>query len=258
MDDLHFLQAILEDPNDDFIRLSFADWLEERGQPGDGERAEFIRVQCELARIKKYIDDMKGLVGSIAAKANRLHRRERELLGENISVWLNSLPDGFRCANVENRPTSSPVALFRRGFVAAITCTAADWLKHADELAWHPSQEMACPACLGSGQDRSSSQDGRKYVCERCMAVSEIPIISGVRCPHCGSDFMCKYRLGSCGHCKKGRLPRPMPATAQPIEEVTLVAYDSYASQRFYQEINADKLCAEQWSWIKFNLPQGE
>jgi uncharacterized protein (TIGR02996 family) len=39
-----FLQAILDDPDDDALRLVYADWLEEQGDP----RAEFIRAQCEL------------------------------------------------------------------------------------------------------------------------------------------------------------------------------------------------------------------
>src|SRR5690242_5801815 len=41
-------QAILANPDDDAPRLVYADWLDEHGQP---ERAEFIRVQCAMARI---------------------------------------------------------------------------------------------------------------------------------------------------------------------------------------------------------------
>src|SRR5262245_44894995 len=41
------LAAIRQTPEDDAPRLVYADWLDEHGQP---ERAEFIRVQCELAR----------------------------------------------------------------------------------------------------------------------------------------------------------------------------------------------------------------
>lgn len=40
--------AILAAPDDDTPRLVFADWLDEHGEP---ERAEFIRVQCELYRL---------------------------------------------------------------------------------------------------------------------------------------------------------------------------------------------------------------
>jgi uncharacterized protein (TIGR02996 family) len=45
-----FLQAILENPDDDVPRLIFADWLEEQGDP----RGEFIRLQCELAGLPEY------------------------------------------------------------------------------------------------------------------------------------------------------------------------------------------------------------
>ena len=41
------LAAIRAAPDDDAPRLIYADWLDEHGQP---ERAEFIRVQIELAR----------------------------------------------------------------------------------------------------------------------------------------------------------------------------------------------------------------
>jgi uncharacterized protein (TIGR02996 family) len=40
-----FLQAIIESPDDDTLRLVFADWLEEHG---DAARAELIQLQCSL------------------------------------------------------------------------------------------------------------------------------------------------------------------------------------------------------------------
>lgn len=43
-----FLDKITEFPDDDTPRLVYADWLEEKGQ---ADRAEFIRVQCELAKL---------------------------------------------------------------------------------------------------------------------------------------------------------------------------------------------------------------
>jgi len=47
MSDAALLAAIRAAPGDDAPRLVYADWLDEHGQP---ERAEFIRVQCQLAR----------------------------------------------------------------------------------------------------------------------------------------------------------------------------------------------------------------
>src|SRR5947207_5293082 len=42
-----FLQAIRESPDDDDLRLVFADWLEERDDP----HGELMRVQVELSRL---------------------------------------------------------------------------------------------------------------------------------------------------------------------------------------------------------------
>src|SRR5438067_2420546 len=43
-----FLRAILAQPNDDNVRLVYADWLEEQGDPGSASRAEFLRLTAEL------------------------------------------------------------------------------------------------------------------------------------------------------------------------------------------------------------------
>src|SRR5579884_3069679 len=51
MDDHAFLDRIISNPEDDTPRLIYADWLDEHGF---GERAEFIRVQCQLAQKAKY------------------------------------------------------------------------------------------------------------------------------------------------------------------------------------------------------------
>src|SRR4029450_6355483 len=43
------LQAILADPDDDAVRLVYADWLEESGRTAEEQaRAEFIRLQIAL------------------------------------------------------------------------------------------------------------------------------------------------------------------------------------------------------------------
>ena len=47
MDEEHFLQAISASPDDNLVRLVYADWLDERGDP----RAEFVRLQVELRQL---------------------------------------------------------------------------------------------------------------------------------------------------------------------------------------------------------------
>src|SRR5262249_1548852 len=67
------LRSIAEEGDDNTGRLVFADWLEEHG---DGPRAEFLRVQCQLAASK--------------LSKNRRHAlrvRERALLDAHRHEW---------------------------------------------------------------------------------------------------------------------------------------------------------------------------
>lgn len=64
-----FLRAIAASPEDDHPRLIYADWLEERGE---ADRAEFIRVQCALARCEE--DDERERLGAIEHRLLRMHR----------------------------------------------------------------------------------------------------------------------------------------------------------------------------------------
>lgn len=73
-----FLEAVLSDPDADAPRLVFADWLEEHG---DSDRAEFIRVQCELARLP-YDED----------RYSDLQAREFRLLSRNFTAWADRQP----------------------------------------------------------------------------------------------------------------------------------------------------------------------
>jgi len=45
------LRTVIEQRDEDAPRLIFADWLEENGE---SDRAEFIRIQCELAKISQW------------------------------------------------------------------------------------------------------------------------------------------------------------------------------------------------------------
>jgi type VI secretion system protein ImpC len=88
-----FLQAILTDPEDDAPRLVYADWLEEHGEAA---RADFIRVQCELARAggdPEWRPDFFAWQRELARaeddppRVADLKRRERELLDRFGAAW---------------------------------------------------------------------------------------------------------------------------------------------------------------------------
>jgi len=103
-----FLQAIIADPDDDAPRLIYADWLDEQGEC---ERAEFIRVQCALARMKKTDPDWK-----------QLWDRERDLIVFHSHLWsvpLRRFVTAFWC---------------RRGFVEDVTVDARTFITSAAEL----------------------------------------------------------------------------------------------------------------------------
>ena len=88
--------AIVADPSDTFARLVYADWLDEHGDDADRLHAEFIRVQCELAKI---IPTLTEWSYDLSAQVDALRRRERELLEAHGKKWLQDmgLPEG-ECA----------------------------------------------------------------------------------------------------------------------------------------------------------------
>lgn len=104
-------------------------------EPRDAARAEFVRVQVELAKTPHWIikDEPEYLRqfrqhSIVNPELNNLRRRERELLDyENRVKWgLNTLPEALRHYAVDLD--------FTRGFISVITCSAADWLAHGPEI----------------------------------------------------------------------------------------------------------------------------
>jgi uncharacterized protein (TIGR02996 family) len=106
------LQDILAHPDDDAPRLVYADWLDEHGDP---DRAEFIRVQCEAARL-----------GQDKAFRPALHKRGQKLLDRHRAEWLREVPAPLR-EGVE----------FKRGFVGWLHCSAREFLRGAERLFRH-------------------------------------------------------------------------------------------------------------------------
>jgi uncharacterized protein (TIGR02996 family) len=105
-------QAILAEPDDDSLRLVYADYLEEQGEP---ERAAFVRVQLELARLPEG-DERRGV----------LEARERALLKGHEAEWvapLRKLLAGMM-----------PRWAFHRGFVEELVVEARGLLQHADAV----------------------------------------------------------------------------------------------------------------------------
>lgn len=102
-----FLHAILDAPDDDGPRLMYADWLTERDDP----RGEFIRVQCELAKMEPDDDHRPDL-----------QDREHDLLTEQGDTWARTVT-----GLVEEH-------CFRRGFIEDVCLDAMAFLEHGETL----------------------------------------------------------------------------------------------------------------------------
>jgi uncharacterized protein (TIGR02996 family) len=117
------LRAVLAEPEADAPRLAYADHLLTSSRPADQARAEFIRVQVDLARLPADDPRWPGLVG-----------RERELLDQYRAAWEKPLRDRFRPSlATPGRWLRSHLFGggglwgFRRGFVEHIHAPAASF-----------------------------------------------------------------------------------------------------------------------------------
>lgn len=114
-----FLSAILADPADDTPRLIYAGWLEEMGW---GDRAEFIRVQCELAK-----HGGRGIHGTLSHEEwQALRRRERELLIPNWHNWSGRFATYL--VNFNEGDKGAIGVRFARGLLAEVQCTLQAWM----------------------------------------------------------------------------------------------------------------------------------
>jgi uncharacterized protein (TIGR02996 family) len=147
------LAAIIAQPAEDLPRLMYADWLDEHGQP---ERAEFIRVQCELSRMPHTGGPEEEDGNCATCKMRKPLEDREELLLSRGGDWVGFpylKPGGARRNTFLT--AGETYFRFRRGFVADMSCTSADWLAHADAItAAHPIERVRLTTPLRYGTDR--------------------------------------------------------------------------------------------------------
>ena len=127
------MAAIVADPDDDTVRLAAADFLEEHG---DADRAAFIRIQVELARL-----EAAGKGQNLDA-IDHLRAKERAFLGP-LSVYrtlwaAEECPELVRVVSrgggrdpLERMTVEGAGRLtWQRGFIEGITCPAETWARH--------------------------------------------------------------------------------------------------------------------------------
>jgi uncharacterized protein (TIGR02996 family) len=170
------LAAIWAEPHDDTPRLVYADWLDENGQ---SPRAEFIRVQIELARRDPWDDH-----------AVELTAREGALSDLHAAEWKAKLPQrwhsspfhrGFLRLDLSKLPFERLIQLTPRQLRFAPLSRYHYNLEgdHIDPFLQWPGaavQDLFAP--------RPPAQDGwveRVAACKLLRNVSEIAVISGLR-----------------------------------------------------------------------------
>jgi uncharacterized protein (TIGR02996 family) len=137
-----FLRAIAANLYDDTPRLAFADWLDEHGEH---DRAEFIRVQCELEPIRDRYE---------IPRAAELHEREEQFgAGKHVKDpalgWLGAMPEGWN-----NWDVGISIE-FRRGFLDIVALSAKTFLEHGAAVrALHPSIRRVVIHCLNGWGER--------------------------------------------------------------------------------------------------------
>src|SRR5258707_345300 len=111
-DDPTFLKAILAAPEDDALRLVYADWLQENGQP---ERAGFIRAECARAVLHDDSDFAPNEWDN--TRYWELHERARELYDRHAATWFADLFKTHRGEMSTHRGFPYHIALTARKFI---------------------------------------------------------------------------------------------------------------------------------------------
>jgi len=193
------LEDIIANPDDNGLRLIYADWLEENG---DEERAEFIRA------------DVGGLVGGYDPALASWRR--------NVAAWFP--PPGLYAVRnagyfaLGDYDGDRVAVLVARGFASRVRCLLAKWLEHGPALcAAHPIERVTLTDYRPSLRDEGI----RVYV-------------NNVEIAHCNPSYgslpiylpasFGRYLEGGSRYFPSGYEDRVYDAEAEAIEDVCRAA----------------------------------
>jgi uncharacterized protein (TIGR02996 family) len=138
-DDPAFIAAIRANPDDDTVRLAYADYLEESGQ---GERAAFIRGQIELEAIRRAAPHLRP---PETIKLPKMAGRGRQLttLADRFQLIVHEMLEGTPWGLTKDGFRGGQSCTISRGFLDSGTCSSADWIRLGDAtLAKHPVRKL--------------------------------------------------------------------------------------------------------------------
>lgn len=130
-----YLEKIAAQPDVDGLRLAYADWLEARNQTSSLQRAELIRVQCEIAK-NPYL--------ALTREDQELLHREATLLQTHGGEWLSAV----KCFEQKDCKFE-----FVRGMIEHAVCSEIFFFQHWRELLETPELGLLNRLTLFSTQD---------------------------------------------------------------------------------------------------------
>lgn len=134
---------IIADPADDTHRLVYADWLCDRGEPGDWERGEFIRIQCDpnykcdwAEGAPRERESAHGYKKTVEQTAHRYaFMPPAELVGWDTNEWV--------CYTFHWPQVVRVDVQFVRGFAETIACHWDEWKNRNEAMrARHPIKRV--------------------------------------------------------------------------------------------------------------------
>lgn len=188
------LDAIADNPDDDTLRFMYADALDEAAGGELTPRGEFIRVQCELARLPDYRNDDDAFMSvdwlgnegyEIITNEKKLRRRERGLRARHEAEW--------RCPRVCERCGGGGYYYTKETFRSRSECPACHGLGRVGTLCFPPVGSpvsvtwsrgfpvIECPVAWWCAQ-----RGVRK--CPKCTNGGSVPSVltpHGLRCSMC-------------------------------------------------------------------------
>lgn len=183
---------------------------------GQDKRADFIRMQVVL---RLYVDLSLEPAKSLHGYMRRLFDGQ---LGFNLRDQLPFMRHTVEWSTFHGR--TDRCCFYSRGFVSHVTLPAVDWFQHHEALCWSPSETMECPKCKDVEHNYPAGLQAEVFA----------------RCQCSGA----------------GRVTRPIPPTAQPLEVVRLTEIPhARFSQTGWNTETARLLLARGWPRIRFLLP---
>lgn len=158
MTEKSFLDAIIAQPDDEALRLVFADWLEENADEEGRDRATLIRLQIQSDKLKPR-----------SRPRQRLEREARTLLKKYDATWVQPIREEYQVWDL----------VFRAGYLYQVTTGATRFIERAKKL-------LAAVPTLRSVVFHHAANEVRDLAgCEQLLYLHQVDLSFMCTCGNC-------------------------------------------------------------------------